>query len=126
MVCTACTIAFKMEFVSVAACVLDDPDKPPFIGGTWEVTYTFNEIRADVALVSNSNPCQGPFPYKLRKKIDLHQVEGKGEIFWCVKGENCETKGVKGQLTPASVDVTQTKCEVPTLLVSILSCNFML
>lgn len=47
-------------------------EEVPFIGGSWELTFTFNgmtevspEIRADVNVIAS--PCQGPFPYKYRR-----------------------------------------------------------
>ena len=82
----------------------------PFIRGSWTLTYTFNEIRADEASISNTNPCRGPFPYKLRRRIDVFQVRGSPDIVYCFEGDNCAEQAIRTTLMQASVVVTQSQC----------------
>ena len=82
----------------------------PFIRGSWTLTYTFNEIRADEASISNTNLCKGPFPYKLRRRIDVFQVRGSPDIVYCFKGDNCAEQAIRTTLMQASVVVTQSQC----------------
>merc|ERR1719409_1287403 len=85
-------------------------DEVPFIRGSWTLTYTFNEIRADEASISNTNPCRGPFPYKLRRRIDVFQVRGSPDIVYCFEGDNCAEQAIRTTLMQASVVVTQSQC----------------
>ncbi|EKX31702.1 hypothetical protein GUITHDRAFT_122114 [Guillardia theta CCMP2712] len=74
--------------------IIASAEELPFVGGTWEIILTFNEIRVDTI-----NACQGPFPYQYRYLVDVWQKQGKPEIRWCYKGVNCLTSYDIGTLT---------------------------
>jgi len=85
-------------------------DEMPHVGGSWQLTYKYNEMRGDVSTVTNTNPCQGPFPYKLRKEVDIHQIKGSSSIRTCFKGDQCLQKGVTAQISKVTVDLAQSLC----------------
>mmetsp|Transcript_50088 Transcript_50088/g.100547 ORF Transcript_50088/g.100547 Transcript_50088/m.100547 type:complete len:380 (-) Transcript_50088:8-1147(-) len=79
----------------------------PYISGSWELTFIFNEIRGDVGKI---NPCRGSFPYQYKYEVDILQGEGDTNIRWCYRGDVCEDQSVTGTLEEATIDVSQARC----------------
>jgi len=45
----------------------------PYVAGTWEITYTYNEMFGPLGGVI-TNPCRGPFPYRYTWNVLIYQL----------------------------------------------------
>jgi hypothetical protein len=53
------------------------PRTVPYIGGIWELTYTYNELKGPADNLIQ-NPCRGPFPYRYTWDIHVYQEVNDG------------------------------------------------